>query len=79
MKGSQVKVYSTPTCPWCHRTKKFLDDNHIPYQDLNVAEDRKARDDMVHKSGQLAVPVVDIDGEIRIGWDQAWLKQKLGL
>lgn len=75
----QVKVYSTPTCPWCKRTKKFLQDNNIPFQDFDVASDKAARDEMLKKTGQLAVPVVDIDGEIVVGYDENWLKQKLGL
>jgi len=74
-----VKVYSTPTCPWCKKTKKFLEDNGIAYQDLNVASDRAARDEMVRKSGQMGVPVIEIDGDIVVGYDEGWLKQKLGL
>jgi glutaredoxin-like YruB-family protein len=75
----QVKVYSTPTCPWCKKAKKFLEDNKILFQDLDVASNKTARDEMIKKTGQLAVPVVDIDGEIVVGYDENWLKQKLGL
>ena len=75
----QVKVYSTPTCPWCKRTKQFLDDNKIAYEALDVAGDKAARDEMVAKSGQLGVPVIEIDGEISVGFDEKWLKQKLSL
>ena len=75
----QVKVYSTPTCPWCKRTKQFLDENKIPYQNFDVASDKTARDEMVSKSGQLTVPVVDIDGDIGVGFDEKWLRQKLNL
>lgn len=75
----QVKVYSTPTCPWCIKTRKFLDDNSISYQHVDVASDKAGRDEMVSRSGQLAVPVVDIDGEISVGYDEKWLKQKLNL
>ncbi len=77
--AQQVKVYSVPTCPWCRRTKQFLDDNKIPYQDLDVASDQAARDEMVTKTEQLAVPVVDIDGDILVGFDEKWLRQKLNL
>jgi len=79
MSGNEVKVYSTPTCPYCRMAKKFLDDNGIDYQDLNVAEDKAARDEMINKSGQMGVPVIDIDGELVLGFDQAQLKEKLGL
>jgi len=75
----QVKVYSTPTCPWCKKTKKFLQDNKISFQDFDVATDKTVRDEMIKKAGKLAVPVVDIDGEIVVGYDENWLKQKLGL
>lgn len=75
----QVKVYSTPTCPWCKRTKQFLDENKIPYQNFDVASDKAARDEMVSKTSQLGVPVVDIDGDILVGFDEKWLRQKLNL
>ena len=79
MSAKEVKVYSTPTCPYCKMTKKFLEDNSIKYQDLNVAEDKAAREEMINKSGQMGVPVIDINGELILGFDQAQLKEKLGL
>ena len=77
--AQQVKVYSVPACPWCKRTKQFLDDSKISYQDFDVASDKAARDEMVTKSGQLSVPMIDIDGDISIGFDEKWLRQKLNL
>jgi len=77
--AQQIKVYSTPTCPWCKKTKQFLDDNKITYQALDVASDKAARDEMVAKSEQMGVPVIDIDGDISVGYDEKWLKQKLNL
>lgn len=74
-----VKVYSTPTCPWCKRVKGFLGENNIPYEDLNVAEDKEARDEMTKKSGQMGVPVIEVDGDIVIGFNQQQLKEKLGI
>ena len=79
MGTKQVKVYSTPTCPWCQRVKKFLEDNGIAYQDLNVGADRAAREEMVRKTGQMGVPVIEIDGDFVVGYDEGWLRQKLGL
>ena len=79
MSTKEVKVYSTSTCPYCKMTTKFLEDNGIEYQDFNVAEDKAAREEMVRKSGQMAVPLIDIDGEFVVGFDQAKLKEKLGL
>jgi len=55
-----------------------LDENSIPYQHLNVAEDKEARAEMVRKSGQMGVPVIEIDGEIMVGFNPAALKKKLG-
>jgi glutaredoxin-like YruB-family protein len=79
MSDKEVKVYSTPACPYCKMVKKFLEDNSIPYNDLNVAEDKAALEDIVSRSGQMGVPVIDIDGELVIGYNQVQLKEKLGL
>ena len=79
MRTKEVKVYSTPTCPWCKRTKKFLEDNGIAYQDFDVGSDKEAREEMVRKSGQMAVPVIEIDNDIGVGFDEGWLREKLGL
>jgi glutaredoxin 3 len=57
----------------------LLDENKVPYKDLDVAKDKVARDEMLSKTSQLVVPVVDIDGEISVGYDEKWLKQKLNL
>lgn len=77
--AKQVKVYSTPTCPWCKITKQFLDDHKVSYQSFDVASDEAARDEMFSKTRQLGVPVVDVDGAISVGFDEAWLRQQLNL
>jgi len=59
--------------------KKFLDDNKIQYVDLDVGKDKEARSEMVKRSGQLGVPVIVVDGELIIGFNQAKLKEKLGI
>ena len=79
MSEKQVKIFSTPTCPWCKRTKQFLDANGIKYHELNVAEDKVARDEMVNKTHQLGVPTIMIDNEFVIGFNEKALKEKLGL
>ena len=61
---AKMKVYSTPTCSVCIQTKKFLHEKKIKFQDINVAEDQNAFQEMVEKSGQVAVPIIDIDGKI---------------
>ncbi|MBA7612849.1 Glutaredoxin 3 [subsurface metagenome] len=79
MSAREVKVYSTPTCPWCRKVKQFLEDNGIEYKDFNVAEDSAAREEMINKCKQLAVPTICIDGEVIVGFNEAQLKEKLGL
>jgi glutaredoxin 3 len=66
----KVRVYSTPTCPYCKMAKTFLDAKGVAYDDLDVSADARARDEMMKKSGQMGVPVIDIDGEMIIGFDQ---------
>ena len=79
MGTKQVKVYSTPTCPWCKKAKGFLTDNGIEFENADVSADKAARDEMIEKSGQMGVPVIDIDGDITVGFQESVLKQKLGL
>lgn len=74
-----VKVYSTPTCPWCMRVKQFLKDNNILYEDLDVSQNQPAAEEMIQKSGQMGVPVLDIDGNIIVGFDKEKIKTALGL
>lgn len=73
----KVKVYSTPTCPFCKKAKEFLSKHKVKYEDINVAEDEKARDEMIKKSGQMGVPVIEIDGKMIVGFDEDELRMKL--
>jgi glutaredoxin 3 len=79
MAAKEVKVYSTPTCPWCKKAKQFLDANKVTYQDFNVAQDHVAREEMIKKSSQTAIPTIIIDGEIVVGFNELVLKEKLGI
>jgi len=74
-----VKVYSTSTCPWCIRVKQFLKENNIEFLNLDVSSDQLAADEMVAKTGQMGVPVLDIDGKIIIGFDKEKIKLALGI
>lgn len=74
-----VKIYTTPTCPWCHKTKEFFKENHVKYEEIDVAGNQKAAQEMIKKSGQMGVPVIDIDGEIMVGYDVDKLKKALKL
>lgn len=75
----KVIVYSTPTCPYCHSAKDYLKENKIPFKDIDVSKDHKAAEDMVEKSGQMGVPVLDINGQIIIGFDKEAIKKALKL
>ena len=57
----------------------MLDDNKVTYENVDVSKDNNARNEMVNKTGQLGVPVVDIDGELTVGYDENWIKEKLGI
>lgn len=72
-----VVVYSTPTCPYCHQAKDYLREKGIPFTDHNVATDREARDSMIQKSGQMGVPVIDVDGSIVVGFNRGKLEELL--
>jgi glutaredoxin 3 len=74
-----IKVYSTPTCPWCKKAKAYLEEKGIAFESLNVAEDMKAQQEMIDKSGQMGVPVLDIDGKIVVGFDVEKINEYLGL
>ncbi len=74
---AKVIVYSTPTCPWCKKIKEFLKEKNIEFEDKNVAEDEKARDDMVEKSGQMGVPVIMIGDKIIVGFDKDAIEEAL--
>ncbi|MDF2504441.1 MULTISPECIES: glutaredoxin domain-containing protein [Clostridium] len=65
-----IKIYSTPTCPWCKKTKEYLKSKKIDFIDVNVADDMKEREEMRSLSNQSGVPVINIDGEIIIGFDK---------
>lgn len=65
-----VKVFTTPACPYCYTLKEFLKENNINFEEIDVSQNEKARDEMIKKSGQMAAPVLDIDGQIVVGFDK---------
>ena len=74
-----VKIYTTPTCIYCKMAKDFFMKNNVAYEEHNVVEDDVAREEMGAKSHQLGVPVIDINGEIFVGFNRADLEKALGL
>ena len=79
MAEHNVKIYTTPTCAYCKMAKEFFKSNNVNYEEVNVATDAKGRDEMIQKSGQLGVPVIDIDGNLVIGFDKPKLSEFLGV
>ena len=76
---TNIKVYSTPTCPWCHKAKDFLNEKGVEFEELDVSSNEEARHEMVEKSGQMGVPVLDIDGTIIVGFDVEKIKSPLNI
>ena len=77
--AKNVTVYSTPTCPYCIRAKQYLTDNKIAFTNYDVGSDQAKAQEMIKKSGQMGVPVIDIDGTIIVGFDREKIASSLGL
>ncbi|MCL5010956.1 MAG: thioredoxin family protein [Patescibacteria group bacterium] len=75
----RIKVYSTNYCPYCTTLKEFLKEKGIGFEDVNVQENEEEMQKMIDKSGQMGVPVVDIDGQIVVGFDRERIIQILGI
>ena len=73
-----IKVYTTNTCPWCVKVKNYLKLENIDFEELNVQDDMVAREEMVKKSNQMGVPVLDINNNIIIGFDKPAILKALG-
>lgn len=76
---SNVVIYSTPSCPYCVMVKEYLNEKNIAFTDHNVAMDQSKAEEMVKKSGQMGVPVVDINGSIIVGFNKPEINRLLGL
>ncbi|MBU1853317.1 MAG: glutathione S-transferase N-terminal domain-containing protein [Candidatus Omnitrophica bacterium] len=75
----KVTVYGTSTCPYCIRAKQFLKDHSIDFEDIDIGINQEKAQEMIQKSGQMGVPVLDIGGEIIIGFDKPKIEIALGL
>ena len=73
-----IKVYTTDSCPWCDKVKNYLKSQNLEYTELNVQDDMEAREEMIKKSRQMGVPVLDIDDNIIIGFDKPAILKALG-
>jgi glutaredoxin-like YruB-family protein len=74
-----VIIYSTPTCGFCVKVKDYLKEKGIPFTDYNVADNREKAEEMVKKSGQMGVPVVDINGKVIVGFNKPEIDKALNL
>lgn len=75
----KVSIYSTPTCTYCAMAKNFFKANGIQYEEFDVAADTVKRQEMIERSGQMGVPVIDIDGQLMVGYSEEKLKELLAV
>lgn len=74
---ADVTIYTTPTCQYCKMAKNFFQENDVDYEEHDVAEDIEKRKEMMEKSGQMGVPVIEIGDEIVVGFDEGKIKDLL--
>ena len=74
-----IKLYSTPTCPYCVTLKKFLEEKKVDFEYIDVSQNEQALKEMIDKSGQMGVPVIDIDGQIIVGFNRNKIVELLNI
>jgi glutaredoxin 3 len=74
-----VTIYSTPTCHFCHMAKAFFDEHNVSYTDINVATDLEKRKEMIDMTGQMGVPVIRIEDDVVVGFDEGKVRELLGV
>lgn len=72
-----VKIYTTPTCPYCEMAKEYFKEKNVSYEEYDVSSDEKAQEEMIAKSQQMGVPVIDINGAIIIGFNRPEIDKAL--
>ena len=75
----KVKVYSTPACPYCVAVKEFLEENKVEFENIDVSQDEKSIKMIVERTGQMGVPVIDINGELIIGFNRQKIIELLNI
>ena len=76
---SKVTIYTTLSCAYCKMTKEFFKEHNVEYDEKDVSTDAAARDEMIAKSNQMGVPVIDVDGQLTVGFDKGRLSQLLSI
>ena len=79
VKEHKVLLYKTTRCIWCAKTVEFFKQHNVKFKEIYVDEDQKAAKEMIKKSGQMGVPVIDVDGTIIVGYDVDSIKKALGM
>ena len=74
---TKIKIYSTPSCMYCKAAKKFFKENNLEFENIDVSENQKAAQEMIKKSKQMGVPVIEINNQIIIGFDKEKIEQLL--
>ncbi|KGE71589.1 glutaredoxin family protein [Spirochaeta lutea] len=72
-----ITMYTTPSCSFCHKAKRYFKENRVPFTEYDVSRDPRRADEMVRKSGQMGVPVIDIHGKILVGFNQPEVERAL--
>jgi len=74
-----VKIFTTPFCPYCYTLKEFLKEKGITFEEIDVSQDEKLKEELIKKTGKIEVPVIEIDGQIIAGFDKEKICQLLGI
>jgi glutaredoxin 3 len=72
-----VSIYTTPSCTFCVKAKQWMKEQRIPFKEFDVSRDQRRADEMVRKSGQMGVPVLDVHGKIIVGFDRDKIERAL--
>lgn len=73
----KITIYTTPTCPYCHQAKDYLDDKKLEYKEIDVSQNEAGLEEMIKLSSQMGVPVIVVDGKVIVGFDQSKLDKIL--
>lgn len=75
----KVKIYSTPVCPYCSALKSFLIEHNIEFEDIDISQNEKKQKEIIEKTGQMKVPIVEIDNKIIAGFDKEKISELLNV
>jgi glutaredoxin 3 len=75
----KIRIFSTPTCTYCIILKRYLDEKNVEYEDIDISQNEEAQKEMIAKTNQMGVPVIDIDGEFIIGFDKGKINNILNI